>query len=181
MLPAGSRVLSVACGPSPSGNQGVSPIIMIKIAIIAGVLALAACGNSTTSTGPLYEITGSRTERVARVTALVGKHKPPPTPIADAFFLEESIGDGNLGPSDFRSFGFIQVDPRDVSLWIKTLEPLREPAQYGAPGQYRDWWVAREDFASLRFFEPGPLTGRHQGWIGISPKTGRIYLFTFTT
>lgn len=60
------------------------------------------------------------------------------------------------------------------------LTPLGAIAEYGSPIQPRDWWIARESFASLQFYKPDILTGRVHGWIGVSQETGRIYIFTFT-
>jgi hypothetical protein len=94
---------------------------------------------------------GNSTERVAGVSAIVTKHKAPPTAILDAHFVEEQTGDGVLGPSDFRAFYFIEVAPQDVSQWAQVLTPLGATAEYGAPAQLRDWWIARDTFGSLSF------------------------------
>ncbi|HPY40824.1 MAG TPA: hypothetical protein PLM98_09910, partial [Thiolinea sp.] len=95
-------------------------------------------------------------------------------------FLEEQRGDGVLGPSDYQAFYVLKVAPQDIAQWIKLLTPLEESAQYAEPSQTREWWLDRSTFAELQFFKPGSLTGRLNGWVGISQETGHIYIFTFT-
>ena len=153
---------------------------MFRFAIIICLFALTACSESSAPKWSVYEVTGSNTERVARVSAIIAKDKAPPTPILDAHFIEEQIGDGYFGPSDYREFYFVEVAPQDVSQWTQILTPLDETAGYGAPAQPRDWWITRDTFASLQFYKPGILTGRIHGWIGVSQQTGRIYIATFT-
>jgi hypothetical protein len=144
------------------------------------LLALAACSRTNAPRTSHHEFTGSSSERVAAVTAIITKHKAPPTAMLDAQFLEEQTGDGNLGPSDFRAFHFVEVAPQDVARWTEVLTPLSGTAEYNAPVQPREWWIARDAFASLQFYKPDILTGRVHGWIGVSQQTGRIYIFTFT-
>jgi hypothetical protein len=153
---------------------------MFRSTIIVCLFALTACSKSSAPKSSVHEMTGSITERVAGVSAIITKHKAPPTAILDAHFVEEQTGDGVLGPSDFRAFYFVEVAPQDVALWTQMLTPLGVTAEYNAPAQPRDWWIARERFASLQFYKPDILTGRVHGWIGISQQTGRIYIFTFT-
>lgn len=143
-------------------------------------MALTACSRSSAPKSSVREVTGTAVERVAGVTAIFAKHKAPPTAMADAHFLEEQIGDGVLGPSDYRAFYAIQVAPQDVTKWMSMLAPLGEPAEYAQPAQSCAWWVSREEFTSLEFFKTENLTGRHHGWIGVSPQTGQIFIFTFT-
>ncbi|HVR99413.1 MAG TPA: hypothetical protein VMW27_22515 [Thermoanaerobaculia bacterium] len=126
------------------------------------------------------EIAGSTAERVAGVSAIISKHRAPPTPLLDAHFLEEQMGDGVFGPSDYREFYVVEVAPQDLTQWTRLLAPLAETPEYTAPDQPLDWWMTRDDFASLQFYEPGTLTGRIHGWIGVSQQTGRIYIFAFT-
>jgi hypothetical protein len=114
------------------------------------------------------------------VSAILAKHKRPPTAILDAHFVEEQTGNGGLGPSDFRTFYLVEVAPQDVAKWTQLLTPLAAPSNYETPTQAHDWWVTRDAFASLQFYKPDVLTGRANGWVGISPQMGRIYIFTFT-
>jgi hypothetical protein len=153
---------------------------MFRFSLIVCLVALTACGESSTPKWSVYEVTGSRPERVARVSAIIAKDKAPPTAILDARFVEEQIGDGFLGPSDFREFYFVEVAPQIIAQWTRILTPLDETAEYAAPAQPRDWWATRDTFASLQFYKPNILTGRIHGWIGVSRQTGRIYISTFT-
>jgi hypothetical protein len=153
---------------------------MFRFAIIVCLFALTACRESSAPKSSVYEVTGSRTERVAGASAIITKDKAPPTAILDAHFIEEQIGDGFFGPSDFREWYFVEVAPQDVSQWTQILTPLGETAEYDAPAQPRDWWITRDTFASLQFYKPNILTGRIHGWIGVSQQTGRIYISSFT-
>ena len=98
----------------------------------------------------------------------------------DAYFVEEQTGDGTLGPSDFRAFCVLEVAAQDIEQWTQLLAPLAATPEYAAPAQARGWWITPGPFTSLQFYTPDKLTGRVHGWIGVSPQTGRIYIFTFT-
>jgi hypothetical protein len=154
---------------------------MLKYVLIACVIALTACSRKSPPRDPVYEITGDRTKRVASVSVIIARQQPPPTAILDAHLVEEQLGDGEMGPSDFRTFCVLEVAPLDVPPWTQLLTPIAARVEYAAPAEPRDWWIARDAFASLQFYEPDPLTGRLYGWIGVSPQTGRIYIFSFTT
>ena len=149
-------------------------------ATLAALFALLSCSKpSDPATGNL-EIEGTTGQRVSQVSALLAKHHALPSPLQEARFLEEQTGDGKLGPSDFASFYALQIAPEDREKWTAILEPLRGPPPYVAPRQACDWWVPREDFARLKFFNPKPLCGTENGWIGVSASEGRIFIHTFT-
>jgi len=153
---------------------------MLRFVTIACLSVLAACSRSSAPKTSVHGVTGKSSDRVTAVSAIITKHKAPPTAILDAQFVEEQTGDGGLGPSDFRAFYFVQVAPQDVAQWAQILTPLAATVEYDAPAQPRDWWIARDTFASLQFYKPDTLTGRVHGWIGVSQQSGRIYIFTFT-
>jgi hypothetical protein len=161
------------------GHQTIS-CARIKLVSIVCLFALTACAGSSAPKTSTHEVTGSLTERVAGVSAIIAKHQKPPIPILDAYFVEEQVGDGMLGPSDFRAFYRVEVAPQDVGQWTKILTPISGEADYAAPTHPRDWWISRDAFGSLQFYNPVTLTGRDHGWIGVSQQTGRIYIFTFT-
>ncbi|MFZ1386416.1 MAG: hypothetical protein WBP46_00140 [Thiolinea sp.] len=159
---------------------------MLKLLLILCLLLLAGCnGASQNDSEPPpsvtnHELAGSNTERIASISTLLAKHKPPPTTILDGYFLEEQVGDGVLGPSDYQAFYVLKVAPQDIPQWLNLLTPLEYPAQYAEPSQAREWWLDHSTFDALQFFKPGSLTGRLNGWVGISQETGHIYIFTFT-
>lgn len=156
-----------------------STCAMYRFFIIVYLFILIACSEGNAPKISVHEVTGSKMERVADVSAIIAKYKAPPTAILDAHFVEEQTGDGVLGPSDFRAFYFINVEPKDVSYWTKFFAPLGKTPEYNAPAQ-ANWWIARDTFDSLQFYKPDILTGRVNGWIGVSHQTGNIYIFTFT-
>jgi hypothetical protein len=159
----------------------------IVIALVC-LFALTTCNGSKGTQFSEYELTGGVAERVARVSAAMAKHKAPSTPILDAHFIEEQSGDGQLGPSDFTDFYHIQVATQDVDQWTKILTPITDPSggkgpklsRYTAPKHPRDWWISRDAFGSLEFYEQSILANREQGWIGVSRQTGHIYIFAYT-
>jgi hypothetical protein len=160
-----------------------------RLAIAPSLILLVSC-NRNAPPQPMtrqpvvhqvYEAGGSKQQRIQEITALIEKHQTLPTAITDSYFLEEQIGDGEFGPSDYRDFYAVEVVPQAIDRWKQDLTPLQEVPDYVAPLQPQNWWIDREAFPSLQFYQPDPLTGRSTGWIGISPQTGKIYIFTFTT
>ncbi len=147
----------------------------------ACLLALTACRPSNSPKNSIHEITGTSTERIAGVSAILAKHTTLPTPVIDAHFIEEQIGDGSFGPSDFRRFYALEVSPQDLSQWTRLLTPLSKATPYVTPpSSAGTWWVSSSAFASLQFYKTDGLTATTNGWIGVSPQTGHIYIFTFT-
>jgi hypothetical protein len=152
---------------------------MVRFVIIACMCALSAHNRHRAPKTLIHEVAGSHPERVADIAAIITKHAAPPTAILDAHYVEERTGDDSAGPSDFRAFYLVEVVPQDLPLWTRLLTPLAAQAEYAAPTEPRDWWIARAAFAKLQFYQSVPLTGLDQGWIGVSPETGHIYVFTF--
>ena len=148
-------------------------------------MVLAGCNeNNPTAKTPAkssdYEVSGSINERIVGVTKLLFKDKNLASPILDAQFVEEKLGDGELGPSDYRRFSMLQVAPQDLVKWIALFEPLSEQVAYASPTSKHNWWVEEAAFNKLEFFKPDVLAGSTNGWIGVARQTGQIYLFTFT-
>ncbi|WP_298612462.1 hypothetical protein [uncultured Thiothrix sp.] len=123
---------------------------------------------------------GSTEERINTISSLLTKQASLPSSILDAQFVQEQLGDSNFGPSDFRSFYFLAISPADIPKWKQRLVPLTEPVSYLEPQAAKAWWVKQTEFSGLKFFEPAPLAGNPNGWIGINQQTGQIYIFTFT-
>ena len=151
---------------------------------VIGIL-LAFSVTACDSGGPrisTYAVGGPKAERVAKVSEIVSKTAPPPSPIIDAHFVEEQIGDGRIGPSDFSSFCALTVAPDDLAAWRSALQPIESqntPPKLVDPKQAQPWWVTPNDFSTLEFYSPKSLTGRYNGWVGIAPD-GRIFVYSFT-
>lgn len=155
-----------------------------KILTILGSMLITACqpGLSTKSAPvTVSEIEGPKSERIATVTKLLVTQEPLPSPLQNAYFLEEQIGDNQLGPSDYVSFGMLEIKPDDLSAWRGKLLPLKVQPDYVAPQASPDWWVNVAEYSSLELFKLRPYTQRIHGWIGIDAKTNKIYIYTFTT
>jgi hypothetical protein len=97
---------------------------MLRFAIIVCLFAVTACSGSSPPKTFVNEVAGSGTERITSISIILTKHKALPTAILDAHFIEEQIGDGFLGPSDFRAFYSIEVAPQKVLQWTQVLTPL---------------------------------------------------------
>ena len=143
--------------------------------------SMAACSPKRPARSS-HEISGTQAERVAAVSPLISKHTPLPSPILDAYFVEQQTGDGYLGPSDFAAFYALTVAPADLAAWrsaLPTIEPQNTLPEYVAPEQPCPWWLTQGDFLGLAFYSPKSLTGRSNGWAGIAPD-GRIFVYAVT-
>ena len=159
-------------------RQTMKTILILVLAVV-----VASCGKQSASNPPrqsAYEVTGDRTQRIAGVTKLLSAKVTLPSVIADAYFLEEQTGDGQIGPSDFSSFCVVVIAPEDTPKWKAILTPARTSPRYSKPRQAVNWWLSQEEFRSLEFFKTAPLSMRQIGWVGISTNSGRIYIHTET-
>jgi hypothetical protein len=155
--------------------------LIVVLAVVSALLAFAvSCSRESPTAIRAYELTGSQEERVGKVTKTLGELELLPGEILDTHLVEERIGDGLFGPSDSRVFRLIQVRSADIASWERLFTPLAEPARYAAPASPRDWWVSQDEFQHLRFYEPGPLATSAHGWIGVSPESGRIFVYSFS-
>jgi hypothetical protein len=160
-------------------NPGIFQSFLGSVIGILLAFSLTACdsGGARVST---HEVGGSKAERVAEISKIISRTAPPPSPIIDAYFVEEQIGDGRLGPSDFRSFCALTVAADDLAAWRSALQPIEQHnTPPGLPKQAQPWWVSPNDFSTLEFYSPKSLTGRNNGWVGIAPD-GRIFVYSFT-
>ena len=140
------------------------------------ICLLAACTPERSGT---HEITGTQAQRVAAVSGILRKNGPLPSALLDAHFLEQQTGDGQLGPSDFNTFYALTVSTTDLGAWRSALSPAPTAPEFVAPSDPHSWWLAKQEFPTLTFYSPEPLTGRPNGWVGIAPD-GRILIFNFT-
>jgi hypothetical protein len=121
-------------------------------------------------------------ERVAAITKQLSRNRKLPGMLLDAQFIEEKVGDGVLGPSDFFAFYALTVPTADISAWRRALaaSPVDKGTEgYAAPKAAVSWWVSKEDYQKLELFGPKSLTGRSHGWVKLS-SDGRIFIYAFT-
>lgn len=155
----------------------------MRIFLLLLVCLLGACRPARGPQWSVFELTGTKEERVKIMMAMITKRTPLPGPLLDASFLEEKIGDGVLGPSDFREFYVLTVAPDDVPAWTKLIASLKTPElrpEYAEPKQRPDWWLDPGSFPALKLVSPQKITGRIHGWAGIAPAEGKIYIYSFT-
>jgi hypothetical protein len=143
---------------------------------------LAACSPDRPAEST-YETVGTQAERVAEVSKLISKSTRLPSPLLDAHFIQQKIGDGRLGPSDYSTFYALRIAPADLAAWRSALEPIEaqnKPILFASPREPRAWWLTQDEFHDLTFYSPVRLTGRLHGWVGVAPD-GRIFAYGFTT
>lgn len=138
------------------------------------VAALGGCDSRPPAKpDPVTELQGDTVVRIlAKVRAL-------PSPVLEAHVVERRLGNGELGPSDARTWWCLRVRPRDVPAWEHGLVPLTDSVKFEAPDSACRWWVGKAAFDSMSFYRPGPVTGALHGWLGITPS-GTIAIGTFT-
>lgn len=160
-------------------KKTTATIFRIAVSIGAIPLLVSCDGKSKQST---HEVSGTPAEMIAEVENILTKHFGPlPTAISDAHFIEEQIGDGVLGPSDFASFCVFRVPRANLGTWIAKFGPeLASVPDFAAPKSTQPWWISRGSFPALTFFPPEKLSGRKNGWIGVDEATGKIYVYSFT-
>lgn len=150
------------------------------------LLSLGACSPKPAAQSS-KEIPGEKAERVAAISKIVAKQSPLPSPLLDAHLLEEKVGDGLLGPSDFKTFYALTVDPANIPAWRTVLSKSKPWNRFSnddelrrvVPTKAQSWWVNGADLGKLEFFSPHSLTGKANGWVGLAPD-GRIFVYTFT-
>lgn len=143
---------------------------------------LTACRRERAD-GAVHILSGSTPERVELMSRMLQAPDSIEATIRDAQFIEERIGDGNLGPSDFQAYYAISIDPVLITRWTAVLPALPAdamPASHVAPRSAPEWWVRDSDFSRLRFFSPASVTSRRTGWIGVDSANAMLYIYTFT-
>lgn len=70
-----------------------------------------------------------------------------------------------MGPSDYGDFYMIDVDKSILAKWKMLMTPLKEIPEYHAHKTMREWWINRDSYPSLRFYDPKIFTGRIHGFI----------------
>jgi hypothetical protein len=122
-------------------------------------------------------------ERVVPISRLIDAKNSLLPKIKSSRCIEEQVGDGYLGPSDFSIFCVLSVDPKDIDTFRHTFSKSKNPddlASYVSPRKAVDWWITKSDFERLEFFEPGLLSTQRNGWTAISLKSSKVYAFSFT-
>lgn len=154
-----------------------------KVFLLVGCVFITACeANLSPQPVPasIHEIEGTTTQRIEAVTKILVIQDPLPSPLRDAYFLEKRLGDGVLGPSDYISFGMLEVDSTDLPAWRSKLLPLKMQPGYVSPDPI-NWWISAANYPTLELYQLRPYTHRIHGWIGIDSKNSKIYIYTFTT
>ena len=121
-------------------------------------------------------------ERVEIITKQLSRNGKLPGVLLDAQFLQEKVGDGVLGPSDYFAFYALTVPVADLPAWRAALAaaPVVKGAPgYAAPKAPTPWWLQPAEFGKLELFDSKPLTGNVNGWVGLAPD-GRIFIYAFT-
>jgi hypothetical protein len=153
----------------------------ILISLLLCVLFAACSQKQQPANISYFEAVGDQAKRVATVTGMLSRIQALPTPLADAEFVEEKIGDDNLGPADYRAFTMLVIAPENIAAWQAMLTPLADRPDYQAPDQPYSWWLTQDAFNALQFYAPDQLTGRANGWVAVDLEAGTIYIYSYTT
>jgi hypothetical protein len=125
------------------------------------------------------EISGTTAERVAAVKRVIESSAAVPSTIDDAHLFELQFGDGQLGPSDFRSYIWIKVSADNIAKWKSVLKTSPyDPPAYDTPPSEPKWWLTRDEFEQLTKFDTFAMFQRH-GWIVVDGD-GNIFARTYT-
>ena len=168
-------------------NHLMQTVRFLLIGVLLPILSLnlLSCNAIEPATPSFYEIVGTQPERSLAMTemmkTMLANHQQPLSPIIDAYYIEEKLGDDRMGPADYRSFYRIEVSPSEVGRWQELVPPLDAVPHYQAPAHASEWWISEEAFAALEFYKADQFTGRSNSWMGISPKEGSIFIYSFTT
>lgn len=179
--PTQSSKTAIDCRFLTRLTEAMMPRTHATLALLIGVLA---CCDERKPRQSDFEIQGSEAQRINALEEILQKHSPKlPGPISTPHFLQEQIGDGNLGPSDFSSFYAFTVAQDDMAAWIAHFGPLKTTLQapaYAAPQQAKSWWLSAKKFSGLDYYNSKKLTGRNTGWIAVDPSTGEVFVHTMT-
>lgn len=156
---------------------------LAAILAVGIIVLLTACSAPTTPNAvPITLVEMPETDGAHLIaiksTFLTGAHGLPLN-LLNAHYAQEQLGDGNLGPSDYRNYIYVELEPSEIAQWQAALPPINKPS-YISPAQPLDWWVSKSTFDTLQFYSPELLIGTQNGWVALEPKTGQVYLFTFT-
>lgn len=171
--------------PSPASKR-LHACFFTAIFPVVALLLVTSCGPRSSSTeqsaSPAATKPVSVEERVEIITKQLSRKGKLPGVLLDAQFLEEKVGDGVLGPSDFHAFYALTVPVADLPAWRAALKGSlldKSTSAYAAPKAATPWWVSKADYEKLDLFGPNLLTGRFNGWVGLSAN-GHIFIYAFT-
>jgi hypothetical protein len=103
--------------------------------------------------------------------------------IKAAYIMEETRGDGELGPSDRRLFMRLDIKPESMSQWGELIEPHEDKSQavFVTPHLKEPWWPAHSPLPRARLIgKPTLLRGSLHGWSALSEAGDRVYLYSYT-
>ena len=150
--------------------------LMRRIAILFLLFVICGCSGPQNQT---HEIEGTAAERASAVTRLIESNATLPSKITDAHLIDFQIGDGQLGPSDFRSFAWIKVSPTDVVKWKAALTTVPQNSlSYESPPTKQEWWLTQLSYNNETKFDARTLFDR-PGWI-IVQDDGNVYVYSYT-
>lgn len=129
----------------------------------------------------IISLEGSRETRVEYILKLLDRRGiSPPSSIIDAQLIESRSNNGVIGPSDFKSFIWLQISPKNTKKWHNELKPIKKSSlEYQQPPVRFKMWLSKVEFdEASRFYDPWNWFER-TGWILISAN-GYIFIYTST-
>lgn len=160
--------------------------LALSTASLFAVLTLVGCRDQTT-VAPIGSATSqavplTKAERIAQVTHVLAPQASLPSEIIDAHFDEQPLGPpdpSGFGPVDYVSYMYLKIRPEDMSKWERLLPRKLGYVPKLNPDEDYPWWLNGKDMTHFEFFEPHPLSPR-DGFVGISRRSGEIWIYGFT-
>ncbi len=103
--------------------------------------------------------------------------------IRATYLMEETRGDGNLGPSDRTLFMRVDIEPGSVVQWRAHLKPHSSGTKprFVRPTQETKWWPQESPLPHAQVVaRPSILKGSIHGWAVVSERGDRVYLYSYT-
>jgi hypothetical protein len=148
-------------------------------------LLIAACEPARKPADPAALTVASASDSADVVEKILASKLPLPSRLLEGHYTEFRRGAAStgfdIGPVDYVSYVAAAVPPESIDAWIARFKPLGSKPAFTAPACDCPWWVAIDQHDQLEFFEAGALSHRLRGWIGVSRRDAKIYLFDWTT
>lgn len=145
--------------------------ILLRATACGALVFIAGCTESPSSSWKVsYDSSRIATSSVR--VGLIAKTMRirPPSPVLDTDFLEESMGDGDLGPSDRRMRIRLKLRPNEVRRWrTASGAPIHVDEWPTSPADPA-WWPLRPNTADYDFYSAATLFHGSNGWIAIKKK-----------
>jgi hypothetical protein len=132
--------------------------------------APATATKRVTTAGP------TQSDRIAAIEKFFNAKLP--SKIRDGQLVQVQFGDGNFGPSDFRTYVALGIDIAKLAVWKSAGAPLAKNGAYERPAEAPGAWLSETDFNTCGHYSIDGFSA-NSGWMVVCDD-GRIFVSTFT-